>query len=318
MKKKGHGQRGEKPKLTQKSVIITDYECNNNCLFCIDQEKRGRFRPRTTVEIIAELVAAKKRGSTYIEFIGGEISIRPDCFTIVREAKKLDFTVISLTTNGRMYSYPEFVKKMKAAGLTSIVFSIHGHNARLHDKLTRSPGSFNQLKKGLANFRKLGFKNIGSNTTIVRQNYKSLPLIGEFIYGLGIRNSEFIFVDPTSGGGKVDFFKVVPKINEIIPYVRKCLAIGRDKNIPHWHIRYLPLCRLSDYLDQISELQEVRTFHTVHIAPDFQNFDVERSRATIGRIKSKVCRECTLNNICEGVWKNYADKYGLEELKPVK
>jgi len=35
-------------------------------------------------------------------------------------------------------------------------------------------------------------------------------------------------------------------------------------------------------------------------------------------VKSKTCKECKYNNRCYGVWKNYADFFGLEELKPVK
>jgi MoaA/NifB/PqqE/SkfB family radical SAM enzyme len=301
---------------TKKTVIIWGYQCNNRCCFCIDSEKRD-FAVKSTEEIKKEMANAYKRGSTYLELIGGETTIRPDAVSLVNFAKQLGFKTITMSTNGRMYSYPDYAKKMIKAGLTDVIFSIHGHNEKLHDSLTQSPGSFKQLLAGLANFKKLGFKNIGSNTTIVRPNYKFLPQIGRFIFNQGIRNSEFIFVDPTSGGAKTNFFELVPKISEIAPYVKKCLAIAKRQEVFHWTIRYVPLCYFEDYLDQISELLEVKRFHTEHLAPDFQNYDVEKSRAKVGRIKAKTCQKCRLNDICEGIWRDYVRHYGDKELKPI-
>jgi MoaA/NifB/PqqE/SkfB family radical SAM enzyme len=185
----------------------------------------------------------------------------------------------------------------------------------LHDSLTNSPGSFKQLEAGLYNIKKLKIKKIGSNTTIVKQNYKFLPEIGKFIQSHGIKNSEFIFVDCNYGAAKLNFHKLVPKISQAAPYIRSCLDIGRD--LPHWHARYVPLCYFKDYLKQISEIDEVRKFNTEHIAPDFINLAVESSRSEIGRAKTNKCKPCKLYNLCEGIWKEYLKNYGDKELKPM-
>lgn len=301
-------------KKIKKTVIIIGYQCNNNCQFCIDANKRELVN-KTTQEIKKEILEAKQRGTTYLELIGGETTIRPDIFELVSFAQKVGFETITMATNGRMFAYLEFTQEMIKSGLTDIVFSIHGHTAKLHDSLTCSSGSFKQLIKGLNNFKKLGFKNIGSNTTIVKQNYKYLPQIGRFIFQQGIRNSEFIFVDPNYGGAHDNFNKLVPKISQIAPYVKKCLDLG--KKASHWSIRYVPLCYFNDYLDQISELREVNLFQTEHLAPDFKNFNVEESRKEVGRIKPSKCKKCKLFNLCEGIFKEYYKQYGHKELKPI-
>lgn len=306
----------ERKKLIKKTVIFTGYRCNNQCIFCINIEKRDL--PETTTEQIKEeMIKARKRGRTYLELIGGEFTIRPDTLYLIQFAKNLGFRTITMSTNGRMYSYLDFTKEMIEAGLTDIVFSIHGFDSKTHDYLTQSPGSFKQLLAGLANFKKLGFKNIGSNTTIVKQNYKFLPKIGRFIYNQRIRNAEFIFVDPNYGGAQINFIKLVPRISKIAPYVKKCLEIGKNNKALHWDIRYVPLCYFQDYLDQVSELGEVKKFQTEHLAPDFKNFNVEDSRAKVGRVKAKKCRVCQLNNICEGIWREYVKHFGDRELKPI-
>jgi len=300
----------------KKTVIFAGYKCNNRCIFCINWNK-GNIQGRTTSEIKKEMIGAKDRGSTYLEIIGGETTIRPDIIELISFARDLGFRTIMMATNGRMYSYKKVAKEIIEAGLNSIVFSIHGHTAETHDSLTQVKGSFEQLKKGIENVKEMGLKDIGSNTTIIKQNYKKLPEIGKLIYDLGIRNSEFIFVDPSHGAAFNFFNKLVPKISQVAPFVHQCLDIGKKNNVAHWHIRYVPLCYFTNYLDQVSELQEIKTFKTEHIAPDFYDPNAEKGRRCIGRAKTKRCEGCSLYDKCEGIWKEYLKHYGDKEFNPV-
>ncbi|MDD5005944.1 MAG: radical SAM protein [Candidatus Omnitrophica bacterium] len=303
--------------LIKKSVIFIGYKCNNNCQFCIGSEKKN-LTQMSTNDVMRKMVDIKERGRVYLELIGGEPTIRSDIFSLIKFAKKLCFETIMITTNGRMLSYFDFAREIVNSGVTNIVFSVHGHTAKLHDSLTGVDGSFHQLLKGIGNLKKIGFDSIGTNTTIVKPNYRFLPKIGKLIYRLGIRNSEFIFVDPSYGGAYINFNELVPKISEAAPFMKDCLDIGRYRNsILHWQIRYVPLCYFLGYEDQISELHEVKTFQTEHQAPDFNNFDVEDSRAKIGRIKTKRCKGCKYYSCCEGMWREYILRYGDKELHAI-
>lgn len=309
-------------KVIKKTVIIASYTCNNKCVFCIDWDKR-KIPDRNTSEIKKEIAGARSRGSTYLELIGGETTIRKDILELVKFSKGLGFETIMMATNGRVFSYKKFTKKIISAGLNSIVFSIHGNTSKLHDSLTQVPGSFKQLRRGLDNVKKtsqeLGLKVLlGSNTCIVKQNYKHLPQIGKYIKGLGINNAEFIFVDPSYGAAFRFFDKLVPKISQVAPFAHECLDIGRASKSPHWHVRYVPLCYFQDYLDQISELHELKIFTTEHIAPDFYNPNAEKGRKIVGRAKTEKCSGCKLFDACEGIWKEYLKHYGDQELKPIK
>lgn len=298
---------------TKKTVIFMGYSCNNNCIFCCNSIRRKHIKDESTVEIKRKILVAKKSGSTYLELIGGEPTIRKDIFEIVRFAKKLNFGTIIFATNGRMFSNKEFAKRIIEAGINQIVFSIHGHNSKLHDSLTRVPGSFKELKKGIKNLEEMGFNNIGSNTTIVKQNYKYLVGIGKLIFNLGIRNSEFIFVDPTRGAPKENFNEIVPTYDKVSPYVNNLLEFGKIKKILHWHIRYYPLCSINEkYHSMVSEIHEKKVFKTEHLAPDFVNRDVEQSREIVGRTKIEKCKDCKYSDKCEGYWKEYIKKRRLK------
>lgn len=306
-----------KKQKIKKSVIITGYQCNNNCSFCINSNKRN-FRNYNTEEIMKEIVSAKKRGATYLELIGGEPTIRPDIVKLISFAHKLKFDNVVMATNGTVFYYKDFTKKIIQAGLTDLIFSIHGHDAKTHDALTKFEGSFDKMLKGIDNVKKTGLKRLGTNTTIVKQNYRNLPKIAELILNLGIKNSEFIFIDPTYGAGHDNFFELVPKISEVAPFVKECLEMGRRNKVSHWAVRYVPFCCFVGYEENISEFEESKIFDTEHLAPDFVNTDVESSRKNISRIKPEKCLNCIYYDKCEGIWKEYIKNYGDDELSPIK
>ncbi len=300
-----------------KIVLFTGYACNNNCAFCIDADKRG-LPQKTTAELLAETLKAAKRGADILEIIGGEATIRPDFSRVVAAAKKLGIAEVACATNGRVFADRAAAKKIVAAGIDSLIFSVHGPDARVHDALTRAPGSFAQLKRGLANLKALGFNAINGNTTVVKGNMKALPRIADFYVRHGVRNVEYIFVDPNYGGAKNDFEALVPRISAAAPYMRRALAIGRRAGMDQWKARYVPLCHFTSCLDQISELNERKLFLTEHWAPDFKNTDAIGSRAEVARAKTARCRGCALCRACEGVWVEYLKNFGDAELKPVK
>lgn len=303
----------------KKLVIFLGYSCNNNCSFCINSSRRNIVPDKTSKEVIKEIyMAAKKEKIDIIEFIGGEATIRKDFFEIIKIAKKLKIPSINIATNGRAFSNFEFAKKAVESGLSSIIFSIHGHNSSLHDKLTRSEGSFEDLIKGINNLRKIGFANINANTTVVKSNYRYLPKIAELHIKLNIKDVEYIFVDPQYGGAYENFNKLVPRISKAAPFMRKALEIGIKNGFNRWKVRYVPLCYFREYIESISEINEARAFVSKHWAPDFKNDDVVASRKLIARIKTEKCKSCRFYYKCEGMWKEYIARYGDEELKPVE
>ena len=317
-------KRNMKDEKNKKSVIFTHYKCNNNCRFCIQNHLRSK-KARRTEEIKKEMISCKKREINYLELIGGEMTIRDDFIDLIKFADNLEFQTVMIATNGRMFAYPEYAEKAIEAGLSSIVFSIHGHNAELHDYLTRSEGSFDQLHRGLENIKKAAQKlgksiNLGSNTTIVKPNFKKLPEIGRHIKSLGIRNSEFIFVDCNEGGAYDNFEELVPKVSDTAPYIKECLdLVDVNKTGVNWDVRYVPLCYFIDYLDQVSEIREDLTFETTeHLTDDERRtYTYSENRKKVARVKTDKCKRCLVNNICEGVWKNYYNHFGDQDLKPI-
>jgi len=300
-----------------KIVLFTGYACSNRCLFCIDADKRN-LPEKSTRELLACIYAAKRKGAGVLEIIGGEATIRPDFQALVRAAKKVGIDEVVCATNGRAFADMDKAAGAVRAGVDALIFSIHGPSAAAHDALTASPGSFSELMKGLGNLKKLGFRRISGNTTVVKGNMRRLPAIAEMYVRLGIRNVEYIFVDPNYGGARNDFYALVPKISEAAPYMRKALRIGLAAGLDQWKARYVPMCHFKGYEDQISEVNERVLFRTEHWAPDFKNTDAIGSRSVVGRRRTAACAGCARFHVCEGMWVEYLKRYGDGELKPIK
>ncbi len=300
-----------------KTAIALGYRCNNNCRFCYAAEKRDRFKAMSTEQVKAFLERGRERNSTFVDFLGGEPTIRKDIIELVKFAKDLGYKTISFTTNGRMFSNKEFAKKITDAGLNSVVFSIHGHNAELHDYLVRVNGAFAQLTEGMKNFRKFAPKAyVCTNTVMLKQNLSFLPLIAENSARLGANGMEFIFPHP-QGNALKHFDELVPRLTDLIEVIHETVDVGTRNGIKHCVMRYVPMCYMLGCLNNLSEFIARDVLKEEHIGPDFENLDVENSRRELARVKGPQCAGCKYFNICEGIFKEYAVKRGFEELIPV-
>jgi len=299
-----------------KTALLLGYKCNNFCRFCYAADKRD-LPAMSTAEAKRQLELARKRGSTFVDFLGGEPTIRKDLVELISYAKKLGFRTISITTNGRMLSNAAYAKQLYDAGLNSAVFSIHGHNAKLHDYLVNVKGAFEQATRGMQNVRGLSDEiYICTNTVIVKPNIKFLPKIAELNAKLGADGMEFIFPHPRGNAYK-NFEEMVPHLAELIDVVPETITVAARYGIEHCWFRYVPMCYMYGFHIYLSEYMAKSRLAEQHIGPEFEDLDVEKNRAQHGRVHGPQCFGCKYSKICEGIFKEYAEKRGFEELIPV-
>lgn len=290
--------------MESKIDLLCGYTCNNNCLFCFVKGRNAR--DRTTEEIKSILRDLKSDGYNLVFFNGGEPTIRADFLELVKFAKSIGIRPC-LTSNGRMFYYKRFAEKAVKAGLEFAIISVHGADSKTHDFLTQTPGSFKQTLNGMRNLIEAGAK-VMSNTTIVKQNYKQLPKIVSMLSKFKLGWKEFIFVHP-GGAAWQNFDEIVPTLTEISPYIHKML---NQKSAVNVGVEGVPYCFMQGYESFVKESQTRRI-----IGLGFVIDDVPTSRKEEAKIKSPRCAGCRYNKECEGIWKPYAERYGLGELKPV-
>ncbi len=300
--------------MTNDEVKITfGFKCNNSCLFCIDKFNRN-IPDKTTKEVKEEILRAKKMGKIRLSLIGGEPTIRPDIFDLIKYAKKVGFESVLITTNGRMLSYLDFAYHLIKSGISEVVFSIHGHQPKIHDFLTQSPGSFNQIIKGIENLKKLRFNKIGANTVITNKNYRYLADIAKILYKYQIKRAEFIYVIVRD---KNLFKELTPLVSRSAGYISEVLDLGNRYGL-NWHLLNPPLgCYFSQYFDSSIRYGDSRDEKLILPTPKGRIYYQLSKEKIINYVKTDKCKKCSMRKKCQGIRRSYLDYYGDNEIKPV-
>jgi len=304
--------------------IKLGYTCNNNCIHCVISSnreylaKKNKKNDRDTQECKKELLDSKSQGYDMIVLTGGEPTIRKDFLIIVDYAKSLGYK-ITLQTNGRMFYYKEFAKKL-AKYQISYTIALHGDTEETHDNISRVNGSFKQTVNGIKNLIDLKQK-IWGKVVISKKNYKNLKNIAKLFLDLGIYDINFAFPHPQGSAWK-NFHDVVPTYTEIEPFIRETINYGeeysKEKNVKTWiDFEAIPFCFMIGNEKNISEIH-YKEKGKVGVKPVGEEVvDWQKRRLEIKK-KFPQCIECRYNSLCEGVWEEYPKKYGSDEFKPIK
>ena len=296
--------------LKKRVDIKVGFDCNNNCKFCVQAHKK-KWGNKTTEQIKDDLDKAKKNNCTGVVFTGGEPSIRKDIFDIAEYSCNIGFETIQIQTNGRMLAYKSFAKKLIESGINEFSPALHGHIPELHDFLTNSQGSFNQVVQGIINIKRLGQRVI-TNTVVTKPNYRYLPKIAKLLVKLDVNQFQFAFVHPV-GNAMKNFDSIVPNMTLAMPYIKEGLRIGIDAG-KQVMAEGIPYCMMQNHEKYVSEQfippTEIRDAdHTI--------LDYENVRKLESKIKFPQCRKCKKDSVCEGPWKEYPEKFGIDEFQPI-
>lgn len=297
--------------MRRRADIKVGFSCNNQCLFCAQGKKRSLFQNRTTEEVENILQNCALNNIVEVVFTGGEPTIREDILKLVSYAKSLNFRSIQIQSNGRMFSYIDFCKKMIDAGATEFSPAVHGHNAKIHDYLTNSHGSFNQTIQGIKNLKKLG-QLVLTNTVITSCNYEYLPSIAQLLIDFNVDQFQFAFIHAV-GTAAFNRDWIMPKMKKVMPFVKKGLALG-IKAKRKVMTEAIPYCFMTGYENYIAEnnIPSTKVFDQDLIIEDYGE-----NRVTEGKQKGAQCKNCKHDVTCEGLWKEYPALYGFDELLPI-
>lgn len=301
-------------------VLLTGFSCNNNCIICSVRERQFSYQDRTRQELISDLKTGRRKGFGYVEFTGGEPTIRKDFLELIKAAKKMGYGTIAISTNGRLLSYPEFCDKAVEAGLNKITFSLHGPDARIHEAITRTPGSFEQIIEGIRNTKRSKGVHVNVSSTICQLNYKKLKPLGKKILSLGVKN--WFLVDLIPDGNAKKFYKaLLVRQNELSQQLNS--LIGLAKEFDQFGLVDFPACLLSPDLRNLPNLcffNAKRRENTTKQAGYESSIDrikqgKEGIYEDIYRTSAKICGQCVYLKNCGRFWREYLGKFGESEIK---
>ncbi|MGA2160130.1 MAG: radical SAM protein [Dehalococcoidia bacterium] len=145
----------ELPRIPVEGNLDLTYRCNNNCRHCWIRissrapEKKDELSFEEIKRIAGE---ARKMGCQKWKISGGEPMLRPD-FPEIFDFLTQKALSYSLNTNGTLIT-PEIARLLTRKGNKMV--ALYGATAAVHDKVTRTPGSFETAMQGFAYLKEAG------------------------------------------------------------------------------------------------------------------------------------------------------------------
>jgi MoaA/NifB/PqqE/SkfB family radical SAM enzyme len=273
--------------------VKVGYACNNNCRFCTASWKKthGDRDTRTIIDEVDRIIDEDQ--VQRIVYSGGEPTVRSDLPEILKHGRDVGLQDQHIQTNGRRFSDRKFLESLREAGLTSCFVSIHGHEARIHDWLTRSPGAFEETSAGLANLESLGIYFV-TNTVICEQNYRTLPeqisFFAQFPSVLKIKLSY-----PRLRGGAADnISEIIAPMWDVAPFVRAAIDLGSKMGLCV-ETEFMALCLVGGKYDRVDN------FSVGRVNLSDLNYAESNWYRQPGDIFYPVCDTCEVRSHCLGV-----------------
>ncbi|MEW6067174.1 MAG: radical SAM protein [Nitrospirota bacterium] len=336
---------------TKRVKVVTGLKCNIKCVFCYYRDSLNAPN-RKYEEIVHDLKYAKKHGISEVDFSGGEPTVHPDLPRLISEAKAIGMKRVCIISNGVRPSDKTYMKTLKDAGLDEILFSLHGSNEETHDNITLVQGSFRKISKAMAHAASEGIA-VRSNTVVNRINYKDLINIANLLLQFRPVQVNFITInDWCFAKHLVDKFMLeYPEMSEMLKKACELL----DSNVEAVNVRYIPFCFMKGYEKFVCNHRQVpydpyEWVPRVRARLEVQN-NLLRYLGILGYgfifggvfkkvfrlsmdelldksvtealrrwfyTKSKACKECRYDELCDGIEKTYEKIFGVNKLSPVE
>lgn len=276
-----------------KLIMNVTYVCNNRCTFCaVGTRTQVDGNPVRQREYLAEY---RRRGVRMVDFDGGEPTLDPALVPLIRHARALGYERVNVTTNGRLCFYEDYARKLVQSGLTSLLFSVHGPDARTHAQQVGVAEAFDQTVGGVRHCVRHAPPNVelGMNVTITKGNARLLPALAELALSLGLPWLNLQFLTPF---GRATQW-VAPDTAEAAK--EACAVIDRFSDRMKIQLVNLPFCFAPGYeahlLGDVGKLER----HMVFVNNEEVNLAQYLAER---RTRKPVCEGCAHACFCGGFY----------------
>ena len=156
--------------ITDLRVSITD-RCNYKCVYCRTGQVGAQYAELTTEDYLRLIRNFVSLGIEKVRLTGGEPLLRRDLLQIIHElatwrtptGQPLD---IAVTTNGHLLE--DLAVPLKTAGLSRVTVSMDAVDQTTFERITRIPGSFANVVRGIQAAQQAGFAPVKVNCVLLR------------------------------------------------------------------------------------------------------------------------------------------------------
>ena len=151
-------------------VSITD-RCNYRCVYCRTGEHGPQYPELAAVEYLRLIRLFVSLGIEKVRLTGGEPLLRNGLVEFIEKLAALRTPSggsldLALTTNGHLLE--KLAVPLKAAGLNRVTVSMDAVDAPTFERITRVPGSFDKVLRGVRAARNAGLTPLKINCVLLR------------------------------------------------------------------------------------------------------------------------------------------------------
>ena len=216
-------------------VSITD-RCNYKCIYCRTGEVGAQYPELSIEEYLRLIKLFVDLGIEKVRLTGGEPLLRRGLLDLVKELARLRTHAgepldLALTTNGHLLD--GLAEQLKSAGLRRVTVSMDAVDAPTFERITRVPGSFQAVLKGIRAARAAGLTPLKINCVLLRGfNDSQIEAFAYFAReeGVVVRFIEFMPLEEGrlwSPEIVVPLTEIVARIGRVLPLVELAAARGQ-------------------------------------------------------------------------------------------
>jgi len=214
-------------------VSITD-RCNYKCVYCRTGEVGAQYPELKIEEYLRLIQLFVSLGIEKLRLTGGEPLLRHGLLDLIRQLAQLRTLAgepldLALTTNGHLLE--DLAVPLRQAGLQRVTVSMDAVDAAVFERITRIPGSFAQVLRGIRAARHAGLTPLKVNCVLLRGfNDDQIEKFAHFAReeDVVVRFIEFMPLEE----GRLWSPEIVVSLKEIVERIGRVLPLeplpGRD------------------------------------------------------------------------------------------
>lgn len=281
--------------------LTMEFRCNLRCTHCMIEDTMDRLAP-TNDEVFERILDEQRQHGAWegLVLTGSEITLRRDLPDLSRRARAAGFDNIRIQTHGMHLARPEYLERLLDAGINEFFISVAGHDAALHDHITKVPGAFHKMMAGIERIEAAPqAARVITNTVVTRESYHALEEIVETLSRFErVVRHEFWNFFPMH---ERDVKNLIVPYATLMPHITRAIqaSVARGRKV---EVKNIPECLLGNLRQHLVNDQPM-----LLIDPAFwTEFDRNGFYACPHRAQ---CH----SKQCLGLTKAYIDRFGTEE-----
>jgi pyruvate-formate lyase-activating enzyme len=308
-------QRPEDAPVTAKSVALFRFgeQCNNHCPMCSNTGEAALFF-HSTEELLRRAAFLRSCGFRRVVVTGGEATIHPGFWTVVERLAGYGM-VWDINTHGRAFSQSGFAERAVETGLRRAIVSLHSFDPATSAAIFGADEvAHHETVAGIERLLDAGV-GVMLNCVITRLNLDQLEDYlreGSQRYGRRVA-FKFVFPSTIGKGGRWPGVASM-RYSDVCEPLQRLRALATRKHL-RLFLESFPNCVVRD--PNLRNLGR-SGFGETHYLDDATGGRVYAMRHIEAELSAygEVCHGCAALSRCPGVARAYAERYGVDELRP--